>query len=244
MKRTDPDAYAPPVTHAARAALPSPGPTSRWTARAVIDALEPLVLPERLERLKAVLAHRLASVTVVLDRPRDPHNGSAVVRSCDAFGVQTIHVLATAEPFAISRKVAQGTQRWVDVISYDDAPSLVAALHEKEYRLVVTHPEGDLELTDLPTLGRVALVLGNEHDGVQPALTRVADARLRIPMRGFVESLNMSVSAALTVQAATAGRPGDLSPEHAENVLARWLRATVPRADDVLAALAPETGAF
>ncbi len=59
----------------------------------------------------------------------------------DAFGVQTIHVLATAEPFAISRKVAQGTQRWVDVISYDDAPSLVAALHEKEHRSVVTHPE-------------------------------------------------------------------------------------------------------
>lgn len=237
MKRTDPDAYAPPITHAERGPLPAPGPTAQWTARRVIEVLEPLVLPERLERLRGVLARRLSSVTVVLDRPHDPHNGSAVLRSCDAFGVQTVHVLAAAEPFVISHNVAQGTQRWVDVLTYQDAQSLTATLAASDYQLVVTHPEGELDLTDLPKLGRVALLLGNEHDGVQPELARAAHARLRIPMRGFVESLNMSVSAALTVQAATAGRPGDLSPEHAENVYARWLRATVPRADEVLAAL-------
>src|SRR5690606_25748620 len=124
MKRTDPDAYAPPITHAERGPLPAPGPTAQWTARRVIEVLEPLVLPERLERLRGVLARRLSSVTVALDRPHDPHNGSAVLRSCDAFGVQTVHVLATAEPFVISHNVAQGTQRWVDVLTYQDAQSL------------------------------------------------------------------------------------------------------------------------
>lgn len=237
MKRTDPDAYAPTVTDAAGAALPPPGPTPAWTASAVIAALEPLVLPERVERLKGVLAERLASVTVVLDRPHDPHNGSAVLRSCDAFGVQTVHVLASTEDFSISRNVAQGAQRWVDVRVHRDAASLVRTLRAADYRLVVTHPRGERTLVDLPNLGRVAVVLGNEHDGVLPELAQAADFRLAIPMRGFVESLNMSVSAALTVQAATAGRTGDLSPREAENVYARWLRATVPRADEVLAAL-------
>jgi len=237
MKRTDPDAYAPPVTRAPAGALPPAGPSSRWTATAVIAALEPLVLPERVARLRAVLSGRLSSVTVVLDRPHDPHNGSAVLRSCDAFGVQTVHVLASAEAFSISRNVAQGAQRWVDVVTHDDPDTLVSALRSQRYRIALTHPEGECDLADLPRLERVALLMGNEHDGVLPALAAAADCRLRIPMRGFVESLNMSVSAALTVQAATAGRPGDLTPEEADNVYARWLRATVPRADEVLAAL-------
>jgi len=239
MKRTDPDAFAPRVTQAESSPWPPPGPNPAWTASAVIAALEPLVLPERLERLRAVLQRRLSSVTVVLDRPHDPHNGSAVLRSCDAFGVQTVHVLTTVESFSLSRKVAQGSERWVDVVEHREPSSLVRALRAADYRLVVTHPEGERTLDELPSLGRVALLLGNEHDGVSAELAEAADLRLAIPMRGFVESLNMSVSAALTVQAATAGRSGDLSPDHAQNVYARWLRSSVPRADEVLAALAP-----
>ena len=242
MKRTDPDAYSPSFqghdpTQAPAGQLPWAGPTSAWTAKGVIAALEPLVLPERLQRLQSVLTRRLSSVTVVLDRPHDPHNGSAVLRSCDAFGVQSVHVLSTAEPFSISRKVAQGAERWVDVAVHQDPQALLRVLRTLDYRLVVTHPQGEHDLRELGSLGRVALLLGNEHDGVLPELARAADLRLAIPMRGFVESLNMSVSAALTVQAATAGRSGDLPAEHAENVYARWLRATVPRADEVLAAL-------
>lgn len=242
MKRTDPDAYAPYVDphlsgQVPAAGLPAPGPTPAWTAQGVIRALEPLVLPERLERLQGVLARRLSSVTVVLDRPHDPHNGSAVLRSCDAFGVQTVHVLALAESFSISRKVAQGTDRWVDVVIHTSARALIETLRTEGYQLVVTHPQGERTLGELGSLGKVALVLGNEHDGVHPELSKAADLRLAVPMRGFVESLNLSVTAALTVQAAAAGRPGDLSPEHADNVYARWLRATVPRADEVLRAL-------
>jgi tRNA (guanosine-2'-O-)-methyltransferase len=247
MKRTDPDAYSPfpgpfgPAPFGRDQApgdqLPPAGPTSAWTAKAVIAALEPLVLPERLERLQGVLAQRLDSVTVVLDRPHDPHNGSAVLRSCDAFGVQSVHVLSNLEPFSIARKVAQGAERWVDVTVHREPGALLRTLRTLDYRLVVTHPRGEHQLTDLRSQGRVALLLGNEHDGVLPELAAAADLRLGIPMRGFVESLNMSVSAALTVQAATAGRSGDLSAEHQENVYARWLRATVPRADEVLEAL-------
>lgn len=250
MKRQDPDVFAPPTFSVAPLGLdrtpgrpqplPPAGPVSGWSARGVIRHLEPLLLPERRERLRDVLAHRLDSVTLVLDNPHDPHNGSAVTRSCDAFGVQNLHVLCEHEPFLASSQIAKGTQRWVDIHEHQAPAALAAWLHAEGYRLLVTHPEGRRELSDLARMDRVAIVLGNEHSGVGRVLTEAADDTLAIPMCGFVESLNMSVSAALCLHAATSGRQRGLSPEVAENTYARWLRVSVPRADDVLSALDAE----
>jgi tRNA (guanosine-2'-O-)-methyltransferase len=249
MKREDDDVFEPTPALVSRGAPggpsldplddPPPGPTSAWTARGVIEALEPLTLPERRERLRQTLGKRLDSVTVVLDSPHDPHNGSAVLRSCDAFGIQRVHVVRSHEAFAASRMVAKGSQRWVDIIDHSSVEAAVDLLRRSGFRLLVTHPEGRLVPEDLPRLGRVALVLGNERDGVSEELTRACDDTLRIPMCGFVESLNVSVTAAILAHAACHGRPGDLSERRAQNVYARWLRNSVPRADEVLGALEP-----
>lgn len=246
MKRDDADVFRPPAFRPGLndlpGALPDPGPTPGWTAAAVIRTLEPLALPARTERLRAVLSERIDSVTVALDNPHDPHNGSAVLRSCDAFGVQTLHVLSQHEPFLASRSISQGSHHWVDVVSHHSPTDLVETLRASRHSIVVTHPQGRLTLADLPRLPRVALVLGNEHAGVSPEIAALADDTLRIPMRGFVESLNLSVSAALVLEAATRGRAGDLSEAARENVYARWLQSTVPRADEVLLALKPSPG--
>ncbi len=241
MKRDDPDVFSPETTKsgapgAYRPALP-PGPTSAWSAPGVIGALEPLLTETRRERLKTTLERRLASVTLVLDNPHDPHNGSAVLRSCDAFGLQRLHVLCEHEPFLTSRQVAKGTQRWVDVFEHATSERLLDSLGNEGFRIVVTHPCGNLSLDDLPSLERVALVLGNEHSGVSAKLTEAAHDSVAIEMRGFVESLNVSVSAALILQAATKGRSGDLTTPERENIYARWLRNSVPRADEILTAL-------
>ena len=212
--------------------------TAPWTAPTVTSALEPLLAPARRERLRRVLAARIDSVTLLMDAPHDPHNGAAVLRSAEAFGVQEIHVVPRGEPFLASNKIARGTQRWVDTVQHASPQSAIAALRARSYTLVATDPTGTLMPEDLATIPRVCLILGNERDGICEQLTRAADGSVRIPMRGFVESLNVSVSAAILLAAATEGRAGDLHPERADEIYARWLYRATPNAARVLAALA------
>lgn len=203
-------------------------------SEAVIALLEPLCTDERRERLTEVLGGRLSSVTLVMDAPHDPHNGAAVLRSCDAFGVQELHVVERTEAFAANTAVAKGSERWVDVIHHATVADAIHAL--EGFTLVATHPAGELTPDDLATLPNVALVLGNEHDGICAELRRACTHGVRIPMRGFVESLNVSVSAATLLAYATSGRRGDLTPDQARRLYARWLALTVPRSLDILEA--------
>jgi len=220
-------------------ALGAPGvpwDPSRWTTESVVRLLEPLVVEPRRARIAEVLEGRLASVTVLMDAPHDPHNAAAVLRSCDAFGVQEAHVVPRAEPFQVAAGVAKGTERWVDVVQHGSPDQAVAALEARGYELVATHPRGALLPRDLGTVPRLALVLGNEHDGICARLVSAARRSVRIPMRGFVESLNVSVSAAILLCAATEGRRGDLDPDHKRLLYARGLYRSVARAADILAA--------
>ena len=184
--------------------------------------------------LQEVIAARLASVTVVMDAPHDPHNGAAVLRSCDAFGVNTVHVVERKEHFSASNAVAKGSERWVDVFGYPSVDAAVAAL--EGMTLVGTHPEGKLLPSELRHIDRLALVMGNEHDGICEALAAVCHDNVRVPMRGFVESLNVSVTAAILLSAATVGRDGDVPLLQRRRLYARGLVLSVPRAIDVLAA--------
>lgn len=205
-----------------------------WDAESVIERLEPLVLDRRRERLSAVIQARLGSVTLLLDELADPHNRAAIVRSCDAFGVQQLHALQPSPLFAVHHGVAAGTERWVDVTPHASPEVAVEHLKQSGFELVKTHPAGELEPEDLARLPRVALILGNEHRGIDPVLAAGATRSVRIPMRGFVESLNVSVSAAILLSAATRGRAGDLSATVRRHLYARALFCTVPRAARVL----------
>src|SRR6185436_20004667 len=109
-----------------------------------ISILEPLVTEERCARLQAVIAVRLDSVTVLMDAPHDPHNGGAVVRSCDAFGVQRLHVVERYEPFLVASTVAGGSEKWVDVLRYPSAAAAEAELRKRRHEFVATAPDGDL----------------------------------------------------------------------------------------------------
>lgn len=219
--------------------IPEPWPLG-WSAPGVIAALEPLVVEPRRDRLRAVIGARLASVTVLMDSPHDPHNAGAVLRSCDAFGVQELHVVPREEAFAISTTVTRGSEKWVDLVLHPNPAVAVAALAQRGFELVSTHPEGTLVPEDLASIPKLALVLGNEHDGIRDDLERAATRSVRVPMRGFVESLNLSVSAAILLRAATQGRAGDLDDGHRQWLYARGLYRSVVRAERVLAAMAPD----
>jgi tRNA (guanosine-2'-O-)-methyltransferase len=222
----------PALLTAARPALPD-----AYTPEQVIAALEPLSEDRRKARIQDVVRQRVGSVTVLMDMPHHPHNGAAVVRSADAFGVPEVHVIGRDDDFFVGHRVAQGTQRWVEVVQHRAAADAVSALRARGFRLVTTHPNGALVPEDLRKIERVCLVLGNERDGVSEELARAADDSVRIPMRGFVESLNVSVAGAVLLNAALAGRPGDLSPAEVRRWYAVGLLRSVPRAEEILAAL-------
>ncbi|MSP26173.1 MAG: TrmH family RNA methyltransferase [Myxococcales bacterium] len=201
----------------------------------VIAVLEPLTTDERRARLASVAAHRLRSVTVVMDAPHDPHNGAAVLRSCDAFGVQRVHVVERAEVFRARADVSKGSERWVDIVHHADVASAAGHLEAEGFTLVGTDPNGALLPEDLSRFERLALVMGNERDGICDALRSACREHVRIPMRGFVESLNVSVSAATLLAFATSGRAGDHTPIERRRLYARWLAQSVPRALEILA---------
>ncbi|HZF51354.1 MAG TPA: RNA methyltransferase [Polyangiaceae bacterium] len=203
---------------------------------AIIRVLEGFATPERRARVLSVFDARLDSVTVVMDAPHDPHNGAAVLRSCDAFGLQRLHVIERSERFLSSRTVSRGSERWVEARTYGRSQDAIDALTASGHELVATHPEGELVPDNLKTVPRLALVLGNERDGIHEELMAACRRSVRIPMRGFAESLNVSVTAAILLQHATEGRPGDLSELERTKLYARTLILTVPRATEVLEA--------
>jgi tRNA (guanosine-2'-O-)-methyltransferase len=214
---------------------PEPWPEG-WTLERVVEALEPLVTEGRRTRLQSVIGSRLSSVTVVMDAPHDPHNGGAVLRSADAFGVSVVHVVARTEAFALSTTVTRGSEKWVDLAVHRSASDAIAALHGDGFELVATHPEGELLPEDLAGVPRLAVVLGNERDGICRELEQAARRSVRVPMRGYVESLNVSVTAAIILASATRNRPGDLSEHTRAHLYARGLYQTVTHAAEVLAA--------
>jgi tRNA (guanosine-2'-O-)-methyltransferase len=200
----------------------------------VVELLEPLVLDRRAQRLRDVIGQRLESVQVLFDAPHDPHNGSAVLRSCEAFGVQYVHVVERLERFLTAPSVAKGSEKWVDLHHWSNVEDAILAMKERGLELVAAAADGELAPHDLAAIPRLALVLGNERDGIADALAAACTRRVRVPMRGFVESLNVSVSAAILLAHATVGRNGDLTDAERLRLYARGLYFTVDKADDVL----------
>lgn len=212
-----------------------------WRAADVIRVLEPLALQRRVQRIRSVLERRLASVTLLVDELRDPHNRAAIVRSCDAFGVAQIHAVQGRGQVEVSRRAAAGAGRWVHVRRHPTPEAALGALKAARFVVVGAHPDGELVPADLQQLPNVALVLGNEHRGIDPDLLPPNAGLVRVPMRGFVESLNVSVTAAVLLASMVDGRAGDLGPATREKLYARALYSSVLRAPEILASLPYES---
>lgn len=213
--------------------------TRGWTSEGLICVLEPLVIEQRRARLWQLIAGRTDNVTVAMDAPHDPHNGAAVMRTCDAFGVQQIHVVEAIEPFLLARKVSLGTERWIDVHRHATYASAIARLQREGYTLIAACMDGELVPSDLEHIERFALVMGNEKVGVSNEFLAASTKRVRVPMRGFVESLNLSVATAILLHAALEHRNGDLPEARQRELYARGLVRSVVKIREVLGGLEP-----
>lgn len=202
--------------------------------KVVIDALLPLVSEERLRRIDSVLDGRTRDVIPVLERLSDPHNTAAVLRSSDAFGIQEVHVIDDAARFVASTRVAKGTERWLDIVRESDTLECIKKLKSRGYGVYYATMDGELTPEALSAIPKLALVFGNEHAGVSPEIRAHADGGYRIPMRGFVESLNVSVAAAITLHSAMHGRTPHLSEQDREALRARFLMVSVDHAETIV----------
>lgn len=221
MRFTDPSVY--PIERGPLPASPA----------AVIDCLRNHVTEARFERIVGVARQRTLSVVPVLDNLADPHNASAILRSCDAFGVHEVHLVANERRFLGSHKVTRGTDRWLELVDHDGPKEAADALHARGYALFVASMEGEHTPESLAAFPKVAVVFGNERRGVGESLRAHADGTYRVPMVGFVESLNVSVAAATTLYTLTRGRPR-VDDVEAEAVIARLLLASVTDAPRIL----------
>jgi tRNA (guanosine-2'-O-)-methyltransferase len=193
------------------------------------------LLPERRERIDRVVACRTRTLTVVLEALCDPQNVNAVLRTCDAAGVQEVHVVETAmKPWERNKKISQNVDKWLDVVRWSETGACLAALRARGFAVYATHlGPGSRALGDLSFDGAVALVFGNEHRGVSDEALAHADAAYALPMRGFAQSLNVSVAAAVSLYHAVERREarpaghGDLSAEDAAALRERFYALAV-----------------
>jgi len=180
-------------------------------------------VPRRLRRAEAVLARRTGRFLLVLERCTDPHNHMAVVRTAEAFGVSAIWVIEHEDDPGkrMAKAVTKGSHHWVDVRRFPSAEECLAALRTEDWTVWATDlHDGAEELRSPPDLQpvpqRVAVVFGRESDGISEKMRAAADRRLYLPMHGYTESLNLSVSVALVLQRLFDACPearGDLSEE-------------------------------
>jgi len=205
------------------------------------------LVPERRERIDEVVAGRTRSLTVVMEAFCDPQNVNAVLRTCEALGIQEIHVVeGRMKPYDRNKKISQNADKWVDLRRWGSTGECLAHLRAEGFSIYATHlGDGSRRLEELSFGGKVALVFGNEHRGVSEEARRLSDATYAIPMRGFVQSLNVSVAAAISLakaverREAERGRHGDLGEEEASllrerfYVLAVKQRARIAKAERV-----------
>lgn len=191
-----------------------------------------MVTAARLQRLQDVAGERSAFVTVALDGVFDGHNVGAILRSADAFGVQEVHAVENGrEAMRVNRKVARGTDGWVDLFRWPDRAAMLADLRRRGYALwVAAADDGNVDIADWPARQPTAFLFGNEHRGVSAELRRDADACFALPMVGMVESLNVSVATALTLAQARrtleqSGLEFRLPTDAREALVARWARS-------------------
>jgi tRNA (guanosine-2'-O-)-methyltransferase len=174
--------------------------------------------PERKARIDQVVASRTRTLTVVMEAFADPQNVNAVLRTCEAFGIQTLHVVeGPMKPYDRNKKISQNADKWLEVTRWRSTAECLGRLKQDGFAIYATHlDERATSLEALSFAGKVALVFGNEHRGVSPEALALADATYAIPMRGFVQSLNVSVAAAISLHRAVErreaerGRHGDL----------------------------------
>ncbi len=212
--------------------------------KTLINKLSEFVLDERHELFQSLIVNRTRYITVVLEDIFQPQNASAVLRTCDCFGVQDVHIIENKYEYNINPDVVLGSSKWLSINQYNENPHntlrTINKLRENGYRIIATTPHtNDVTLNDFDLKkGKSALLFGTELTGLSDVAMEHADEFVRIPMYGFTESYNISVSAAMVIHTLTekmrrSNIDWHLSDEERDFVMINWLRNSVKRSDEI-----------
>ncbi len=169
--------------------------------QAYLDYLETFITENRRDNFLRVLKERTKHFTVAVEDVFQLHNTSAVMRTCEVFGIQELHVIEEKYGKDIDKEIALGAEKWVDINRYDSTAACIQRLREKGYKIIATSPHADsCFLEDFDISERSALFFGTEKLGLSEEILSQADGFVKIPMHGFTESLNISTSAAIIIQ--------------------------------------------
>lgn len=211
----------------------------------LISYLSKVITPERFSLFNKIIKDRTRYMTVVLEDIFQPHNASAVLRSCDCFGVQDVHIIENENEYKVNPDVALGSSKWLNLYKYNETEnntlSTINALKKKGYRIIATTPHNDdvnLEDFDI-SKGKFALMFGSEQPGLSNIAMENADEFLKIPMFGFTESFNISVSAAIVLHHLSLKlRQSDikfkLSEDEQNTIILEWLKQSIKKSDLII----------
>lgn len=212
--------------------------------REIIDFLSSFITDHKKDLIEEVLSKRTNFITVALEDIYQPHNASAVVRTADCFGIQNVHIIEGRNTYEVNPQVVRGSEKWVSIVKYEgegnNTENCFKALKAKGYRLVGTTPHvTGHELRDYKIEQPIALVFGTEETGLSEYAMNEVDDYLRIPMYGFTESFNLSVSAAiclyqLTSELFDSDMDWQLTEEEKEELRLSWYKKVVRRSDSLI----------
>jgi len=211
----------------------------------VISVLSGLITEKRLNRFEEILSLRTKYFAIGLEDIYYSQNASAVLRTCECFGVQDIHVIENYNSYNINPMVVKGSDKWLTIRRYNQSENnsneTVKSLKSEGYRIVATSlNKKSVELADFDVeRGKFIILFGNEHQGVSKDMMKCADEYLKIPMCGFTQSLNLSVSAGIIIsllmqKIRNSNINWQLSPQEKESILAQWLKNSVKNSQMII----------
>jgi tRNA (guanosine-2'-O-)-methyltransferase len=217
--------------------------TDLQTRNKLLNFLLTFISENKVKKFEEKIQYRSRHLTIVLEDIFQPHNASAVLRSCDCFGIQDVHIIENMNKYEVNPDVALGSAKWLSLIKYNkeinNTSACLSLLKKQGYTIVATSPhKDDFTPESLPLDQKTALVFGTELEGLTDNAKKIADAYVRIPMYGFTESLNISVSAALLLFTLSERlRKSDfnwqLSEEEKTDTMLQWARNVVKRSDAI-----------
>ena len=203
------------------------------------DFLGQYITENRRATIERVLEQRTRYMTLVLEDIYQSHNASAVVRTCECMGIQDLHIIENTSKYNVNKKVLMGSNKWMNLIRYkekgkNNTVECFTRLKSEGYRIVVTEPAAGVSIDELPVDSKLAIVMGNELNGISKYALDNADEVVTIPMFGFTESMNISVSAALCVRSLAtrvrnSGQNWQLSDMEKAYLRLDWYRKSVRR---------------
>ncbi|PQB04564.1 TrmH family RNA methyltransferase [Aureitalea marina] len=206
----------------------------------LFEHLQSFLTERRQTLLRQKASERTRFITVVMEDLYQAHNTSAVMRSCDVFGVQDLHLIERRFGKRMDREIAMGAQKWVDLHRYQSTHTCLDQLRSKGYKLVATSPhQSSVDLSDFKLEQPIALIFGTEKEGISQEVLDRCDECLKIPMYGFTESLNVSVSAAiilyqLSQQLRDHDLPWKLAEEEQLQLIDSWMRRSIKSVDQII----------